>query len=52
MATIGYAELSNPASISFYAKDFKSREAIEEFISKYNSTTENKISYTDVTNLF
>jgi len=47
---LGDAELAAPASINFYAKDFESKDAIQQFISNYNDTAENeteKIKYTD-----
>ena len=40
-----------PASINFFAKDFASKEAVEDFIADYNATVKEKtdeISYTDV----
>ena len=47
---LGDAEEADPASINFYAKDFASKDVIEQFISDYNeSVDENKeISYTDI----
>ncbi len=50
---LGLADLAEPSSISIYAKDFHSKEAITEFISDYNDkkTAEEKsedvINYTD-----
>ena len=49
LSIIGHADKTLPESISFYAKDFESREFIEKFISRYNEGQENKITYTDVT---
>ena len=55
---LGAAEAAAPASINFYANDFESKTAIEEFIKKYNepamkdtATKEEKakkIEYTDL----
>ena len=48
--TLDDAEVAKPASINFYAKDFESKEAIEQFISNYNDSVEeaDKLKYTDV----
>lgn len=58
MKTLGAAEAASPTSINFYAKDFASKEKIEEFIAAYNApanaadaTDEDKakkIEYTDL----
>ena len=50
LRTLGDAEKAKPASISFYAKDFASKDAIEQFISDYNGGVNDtdKIEYTDV----
>ncbi len=50
---LGAAHESSPTSINFYAKDFDSKEKIEEFISNYNAQfsedeAEKKIEYTDL----
>ena len=48
---LGDAEESAPASINFYAKDFASKDVIENFIKDYNESRENevqKIQYTDI----
>ena len=48
---LGDAEAAAPASINFYAKDFASKDVIEDFIKNYNDTRENeiqKIQYTDL----
>ena len=44
------AEEAKPASINFYAKDFESKEKIEEFIANYNDKAKeaDKLEYTDV----
>ena len=43
-------ESAKPASINFYAKDFESKEIIEQFISDYNDSASDadKLEYTDV----
>lgn len=47
---LGDAEKASPASINFYAKDFESKEKIEEFIANYNKSVpeEDQMKYTDV----
>jgi len=47
---LGDAEKASPASINFYAKDFESKDTIEEFIGTYNETLpeEDQIQYTDL----
>jgi putative ABC transport system permease protein len=47
---MGDAEKAAPASINFYAKDFASKDAIEDFITKYNDGVEeiDKLQYTDM----
>ncbi len=47
---LGDAELAAPASINFYARDFASKDVIEEFIAAYNEGADDmqKIRYTDV----
>lgn len=47
---MGDAEKAAPASINFYAKDFASKDAIEEFITEYNDSVEeiDKLKYTDM----
>ncbi len=44
-------EEAAPASINFYAKDFESKDKIEEFIGKYNESVENEedeLKYSDL----
>ena len=50
MRKLGDAEKAKPASINFYAKDFASKENIEQFIADYNdgASDEDKIEYTDI----
>ncbi len=47
---LGDAEQADPASIHFYAKDFASKEMIEDFIKEYNDSVEEdqQIEYTDL----
>jgi len=47
---LGDAEMADPASINFYAKDFESKEKIEAFIKEYNDGVDEskKIEYTDL----
>ena len=46
----GDAESADPMSINFYAKDFESKENIENFIAEYNEGVEEseQIKYTDL----
>ena len=52
--TLGYAQESDPDSISIYPKDFPSKEAVLEIIDAYNderiaaNDDESTISYTDI----
>ena len=47
---LGNAEKESPASINFYAKDFHSKDVIEQFIADYNASVEEKdqLEYTDI----
>ncbi len=47
---LGDAEEAAPASINFYAKDFASKDIIEEFIKTYNLSVDEvkQIKYTDI----
>ncbi len=47
---LGDAESKAPASINFYAKDFESKELIEQFITDYNNSVEEaqQLKYTDI----
>lgn len=47
---LGDAEKVSPASINFYAKDFESKEYIEDFIKSYNNSVDekDKLQYTDL----
>ena len=48
--TLDDAVKSSPASINFYAKDFESKEKIEQFIADYNDSVadDQKLEYTDL----
>ncbi|MBQ6439720.1 MAG: ABC transporter permease [Mogibacterium sp.] len=52
---LGYADISKPVSMSFYLKDFESKEAFLDFLEKYNKDMQDNgdedlvISYTDIT---
>jgi ABC-type antimicrobial peptide transport system permease subunit len=52
---LGYADINKPYSISFYLKDFESKENFLKFIDDYNQEMQDNgdedmvISYTDVT---
>ena len=50
---LGDAEKAKPASIHFYAKDFESKDFIEQFISDYNDSVDEKdqMKYTDMVGL-
>ncbi len=47
---LGDAEKATPSAINFYAKDFASKEIIENFIKEYNDSVEDtkQIRYTDI----
>ena len=47
---LGDAEKASPASINFYAKDFDAKTNIEDFITTYNNSVEDKdkLEYTDL----
>ena len=55
MRKLGYANLANPVSMSFYFKDFDSKQNFLEFIDSYNTRMQDNgdedlvISYTDIT---
>ena len=50
---LGYQDTDNPTSISFYFKDFESKENFLAFLDKYNENAdeERQISYTDITGI-
>ena len=55
MRKLGYANIKNPVAMSFYLKDFDSKEAFLDFIDSYNKDMQDAgkddlvISYTDIT---
>ena len=55
LRTLGYANIAEPVAMSFYLKDFDSKENFLRFIDQYNSDMQDKgdedlvISYTDIT---
>ena len=56
LISLGYQDLNKPTSISFYFKDFDSKESFIEFIDNYNEKVEKEneekvIKYTDVTGI-
>ena len=56
LLTLGYQDLEEPASISFYFKDFDSKELFIDFIAEYNTKMEKEdedkvIQYADITGL-
>ncbi len=50
---LGIVDLEHPSMMQIYAKDFDSKEALSDFIEKYNQQADDtdKISYTDVIEL-
>ena len=50
LTELGNATKERPASINFYAKDFHSKENVEQFIADYNAGVEEKdqLDYTDI----
>lgn len=56
LLTLGYQDINNPTSISFYFKDFEAKELFIDFLDNYNvemeAIDEDKvIKYTDLTGL-
>lgn len=56
LTNLGYQDLDEPSRISFYFKDFDSKEKFVDFISKYNKKQEKEdkekvIEYTDITSI-
>lgn len=54
LRTLGYQDLDDPTSISFYFKDFTSKELFVDFLTEYNEKMEKEddnkvITYTDIT---
>ncbi|MDO4941084.1 MAG: ABC transporter ATP-binding protein/permease [Erysipelotrichaceae bacterium] len=53
LISLGYQDLDDPYSISFYFKDFASKEAFIDILTKYNEgkNDEDRLQYTDITGL-
>ena len=56
LLTLGYQDIDNPTSISFYFKDFESKELFIDFLKQYNDDMEaideeKVIKYTDLTGI-
>ena len=56
LSALGYQDVNNPSSISFYFKDFDSKEIFVDFLDDYNETMEIEdddkvIKYTDLTGI-
>ena len=47
---LGFVDLSSPASISLYSKDFESKDLVSQFIADYNASVgeDDAITYTDL----
>ena len=56
LLTLGYQDIEEPTSISFYFKDFDSKERFIDFLEEYNTNIESEddekvIKYTDITGM-
>ena len=56
LLSLGYQDLEEPTGISFYFKDFESKENFVDFLKKYNKKVEKEdkekvIEYTDITSI-
>ena len=53
LLSLGYQDIDMPTAISFYFKDFDSKEAFIEFIDNYNDNAEEEkvLSYSDITGI-
>ena len=53
LINLGYQDLEEPTSISFYFRNFDSKESFLSFLDGYNAAVneEKKISYTDITGI-
>ena len=53
LLTLGYQNLDEPTAISFYFKDFNSKELFLDFLEEYNEKAdeEQELSYTDITGI-
>ena len=54
LISLGYQEVDDPTSMSFYFKDFTAKENFLDFLKEYNENVddeEKEISYTDITGI-
>ena len=53
LISLGFQDVDDPTSISFFFKDFESKENFIDFLDSYNDTVEEEkqISYTDITGI-
>ena len=56
LVSLGYQDMEDPSSISFYFKDFESKELFVDFLEAYNEEMENVdeekvVKYTDITGI-
>ena len=53
LIALGYQDLEDPTSISFYFKDFESKENFLSFLERYNENADedSKVRYTDITGI-
>ena len=54
LISLGYQEIDDPTSMSFYFKDFAAKENFLDFLEEYNDSVddeEKEISYTDITGI-
>lgn len=53
MTQLGYATEDDPYAITFYPKDFESKQKVQDFINEYNAqaSEEDQITYTDMVGL-
>lgn len=53
LITLGYQDVDDPTSISFYFKDFDSKEQFLDFLKAYNESVDEdtKVRYTDITGI-
>ena len=53
LISLGYQDLDDPTSISFYFKDFEAKENFLAFLKRYNEAVDedSKLRYTDITGI-
>ncbi|MBQ1482675.1 MAG: ABC transporter ATP-binding protein/permease [Erysipelotrichaceae bacterium] len=53
LIALGYQDLEDPTSISFYFKDFESKENFLSFLERYNESVDEdtRVRYTDITGI-